>query len=218
MPLSEEAKEKAKVTRKKNYEARKAAGLCTTCGKAAETGKALCAMCASKSTGSQRRYYRNKAAGLCRSCGKDAGGKSYCEDCTVRVKKNAKVHYEKSKEAGSCHCCGKPSDGKVQCAECRVKNSDGNKVRYQQLRDEVFAAYGGYKCVGCGYTTPEALQIDHINGGGNEHRREIGIGKLYSWLKHEGFPTGFRVLCSNCNTLAARGLPFPNQSKEPTNG
>jgi len=58
-------------------------------------------------------------------------------------------------------------------------------------------AYGG-KCACCGFDQPNALVIDHINGGGNKHRKEIGP-LLYRWLKEQGYPSGFQVLCANCN-------------------
>lgn len=48
--------------------------------------------------------------------------------------------------------------------------------------------------------------MDHIDGAGREHRREIGQGAnaLYRWLAKNGYPDGFRVLCHNCNS--ARGF------------
>jgi hypothetical protein len=46
------------------------------------------------------------------------------------------------------------------------------------------------------------LAIDHIKGGGSKHRKEVR--HLYSWLRREGFPSGFRILCHNCNL--ARGV------------
>jgi hypothetical protein len=46
--------------------------------------------------------------------------------------------------------------------------------------------------------TPEFLTMDHINGGGNQHRKKIKES-IYRWLYHNNFPSGFRVLCANCN-------------------
>jgi hypothetical protein len=69
-----------------------------------------------------------------------------------------------------------------------------------KLRKEVIDHYGS-ECVCCGETIREFLSIDHINGGGNAHRKEIkasGIN-LYRWLKRNDYPKGFRVLCMNCN-------------------
>lgn len=81
------------------------------------------------------------------------------------------------------------------------------KVYRDAVKDEVFAAYGGYKCVCCGESNKRFLTIDHINNDGHIHRKEInsrgGVG-IYNWLKREGFPPGFQVLCYNCNMGKAR--------------
>lgn len=78
----------------------------------------------------------------------------------------------------------------------------------RQLRQRVLRHYGGMppRCACCGETIVEFLVIDHIDGQGNLHRKEIGrYGEgFYYWLKQHDFPTGFQVLCHNCNM--ARGL------------
>lgn len=71
----------------------------------------------------------------------------------------------------------------------------------RKIKLEVIAAYGG-ECACCGETAPEFLTIDHIDGGGKAHRRELaGYGRaIYRWLKAQGFPQdGFQLLCWNCN-------------------
>lgn len=74
-----------------------------------------------------------------------------------------------------------------------------------KLRDETFAAYGGYVCACCGETAPKFLTIDHINNDGAKFRREtlgnrwLGGYHTYRWLKANGFPQGdLQVLCMNC--------------------
>jgi hypothetical protein len=74
------------------------------------------------------------------------------------------------------------------------------------------------ECKCCKEQMFEFLQIDHINNDGANHRRELnmtqgdptqmdkegrkssmgGTGFIY-WLKKNGFPEGFQVLCANCN-------------------
>jgi hypothetical protein len=58
--------------------------------------------------------------------------------------------------------------------------------------------YGG-KCACCGEERREFLSIDHINGGGAKHRKEIHRASLYFWLIKNNFPDAFRILCHNCN-------------------
>jgi hypothetical protein len=67
---------------------------------------------------------------------------------------------------------------------------------------KVFEHYGN-KCVLCGQDNKDFLTIDHINGGGNEHRKEVG-SNIYYWLVKNDFPEGFRVLCYNCNCIAIK--------------
>jgi len=78
--------------------------------------------------------------------------------------------------------------------------AERERLRYQAYRDIVIRAYGGH-CACCGETEPMFLEIDHINGGGNAHRRKIGRSSkaTYYWLIKHDFPDGFQVLCSNCN-------------------
>lgn len=65
-------------------------------------------------------------------------------------------------------------------------------------RKIVIARYGG-KCSCCGEDRYEFLAIDHTDGGGNEHRKEVGPQRIAAWLIQQGFPGGFRILCHNCN-------------------
>jgi len=70
----------------------------------------------------------------------------------------------------------------------------------QRLKMEVINAYGG-KCCLCGENHWEFLTIDHINGGGNKHRKQVGSGAVfYTLLKQLGWPKDeYRLLCANCN-------------------
>ena len=59
---------------------------------------------------------------------------------------------------------------------------------------------GTCECVHCGYSDIRALQIDHIHGGGEAHRRGIKQD-FYVWLIKNDFPNGFQVLCANCQQI-----------------
>lgn len=87
----------------------------------------------------------------------------------------------------------------------RDKNKESvdakRKERVWNLKIEVWGHYGG-KCECCGANNKEFLTIDHINGGGTKHRKELrasGSQHIYSWLKRNNYPEGYRVLCMNCN-------------------
>lgn len=80
----------------------------------------------------------------------------------------------------------------------RSKQKETVRKRRAERRALVLEHYGSC-CACCGETEPLFLTIDHIDGSGNEHRREIGKTDMWLWLLRQGFPDGFRILCYNCN-------------------
>ena len=83
-----------------------------------------------------------------------------------------------------------------------------------EYRNKVLAHYGG-KCTCCDENTPVFLAIDHINGGGNKHKREIKRGGegFYRWIVKNNFPKGFQILCHNCNQAKHILGHCPHQGK-----
>lgn len=74
------------------------------------------------------------------------------------------------------------------------------------------AAYGG-SCACCGEVELAFLSLDHINGDGHLHRKEVGYGQaVWLDLRRQGFPQeGFRVLCMNCQFGVRRVEGCPHQ-------
>lgn len=72
-----------------------------------------------------------------------------------------------------------------------------------KLKLEVLTHYsrGTPQCKCCGVTELIFLTIDHIKEDGSEHRRKLNgkATKMARWLRDNHFPTGFQVLCFNCN-------------------
>ena len=89
-----------------------------------------------------------------------------------------------------------------EVAALRKAESDKTKRLQAACRDQVFAAYGGYKCNCCGESEQLFLSIDHIDNNGAEERRSGKYGGsgtgFYQWLRKSGFPSGYQVLCMNC--------------------
>lgn len=132
----------------------------------------------------------------------------------------------KRKSLSSFYACNRNDDGlQSYCRKCSseaalAKGSDG--VGYTQryarrVRLEVLCHYSADPpfCACCRESQYEFLSIDHIDGGGAQHRKEIGSG-LYAWLRRNGFPKGFRVLCHSCNqSIGAYGYcPHEKTSDE----
>lgn len=102
----------------------------------------------------------------------------------------------------------------VECKDCikarmaKIYKRSPTKIaaasrRYQQkIRKEVLNHYG-HACACCGESRYEFLAIDHINGGGVRHKKEV-LGAVHKslaiWLRANNYPPGFRLLCHNCNS------------------
>lgn len=84
----------------------------------------------------------------------------------------------------------------------------------RKLRQKAVDAYGG-KCTCCGETRFEFLCIDHVHGGGNEHRKTVQSGTpLLHWLQKRNYPDGFQLLCSNCNSARGRFGRCPHEDED----
>lgn len=71
--------------------------------------------------------------------------------------------------------------------------------RYKMIVLEYYSGTKIPECKCCREMNLEFLTIDHINGGGNEHRKTMRGQNFYSYLIKNNFPEGYRVLCMNCN-------------------
>lgn len=86
------------------------------------------------------------------------------------------------------------------------QNRKQTKRAAERRRYEILCHYSKSNppvCANCGENHIEFLEIDHINGGGRQHKREIG-GNLFAWLRKNNLPEGFQVLCANCNAKKAK--------------
>ncbi len=98
-----------------------------------------------------------------------------------------------------CHNCNQRKQSTMI-----VQLPTGPNARYARFRSKLKASVIAHysptsSCACCGESDPIILSMDHINGGGNVHRRETGHLNLFVWLKKNKFPSGLRVLCHNCN-------------------
>ena len=104
-----------------------------------------------------------------------------------KVKARTKKYYKENKS-------------KILTQKERISNY--SKKYSQKLKYEIieYYSYGSIECKCCREKEYDFLTLDHINGGGAKHRREVGVGIAYwLWLKRNNFPNGYQVLCMNCN-------------------
>lgn len=112
-----------------------------------------------------------------------------CPDCKVTLP------FKEFNKDGS-----RASGYNTYCSNC---NKAYHKKYNQKIRRKVLEAYGGSNpsCKCCGESTYAFLVLDHANGGGTTQRKTMKLGGtgMYQWIIRNNFPSGFRVLCANCN-------------------
>jgi hypothetical protein len=154
---------------------------------------------------------------VCKKCGSKeyyscAGGKVLkCKPCQ---KSTRKAKYYKDPQRSKDNVMAWRKANPERSREIQRKYWERNPERYAELlsgrkreRSELRVrvlrhhAGGDPSCACCGERETRFLVVDHTEGGGNKHRKEIGrVGThFYKWLLENEFPPGFRVLCHNCN-------------------
>lgn len=135
------------------------------------------------------------------------GLEHYCKRCRADKGSTRRKTHEAN---GLCHCGRASEEGFKTCNLCRVRRQtwgSNNRDYIQEtglawrikVREQVLNHYGTI-CACCYENQQEFLTIDHIKGGGNQHRKEVGSGPaFYSWLIKQNFPEGYQTLCYNCN-------------------
>jgi len=143
----------------------------------------------------------------------------------ARIK--AKLRYVKHKEEVRARNKKWDDAHKEQLDKYHLQYYQDNKEKIKRqgkeyrdrVRKKVFDYYGN-KCACCGESEQKFLTIDHINGGGNIHRKKLGKSGfvMYKWLVKNDFPDGFQLLCYNCNCAKGFWGECPHQScKEKVN-
>jgi len=128
----------------------------------------------------------------------------YKEDRNAQCRRHRAKNVEKFREKDRLYRLNNPLICKIRVREAQVKK-----------RMLVLNHYG-CKCQwpeGCDVTDPDMLQVDHINGGGNKHRKEINK-IFFNWLIDNDFPPGFRLLCANHNVKHRSNLQREKRERE----
>lgn len=125
------------------------------------------------------------------------GLRSECKVCT-RVRNKSRYH--EVLKADHAYKERVSNYGKVWYQQNAESVNARNRRNDRALREACLAAYGG-KCECCGETRFEFLALHHRDGGGSQHRKDVG-SKMARWLAKNSFPQNLNigVLCHNCNT------------------
>lgn len=132
-----------------------------------------------------------------------------CKTCRVVKLKTEFTHVNVKGRAGwdrgVCNICYNKGQRQRFSGVYKERHKQIQKNYKDKVRKQLHDAYGN-KCACCSESTPEFLELDHINGGGNQHRKKEKRD-LYSVAREEGYPKDkYRLLCSNCNhSLGIKG-------------
>jgi len=76
------------------------------------------------------------------------------------------------------------------------------RQHYNEVRIRALHAVGGLdlRCK-CGYDDVRALQIDHVNGGGNAEFKAFPGAAFYYKVLRDLDKSKYQVLCANCNVI-----------------
>lgn len=96
------------------------------------------------------------------------------------------------------HRAKKRKDGlRVTCIDCE---SLIWKARTESLKEQIYKKLG-YVCCRCGFADKRALQIDHINGGGNQDHAETKNHQKFLKKVIADTQGLYQILCANCNWI-----------------
>lgn len=160
---------------------------------------------------------RKLASGLCRQCMRPRPPKrQMCARCHKMALEAKQARKEKRIEQGLCILCGKPKGKRrlklVHCNRCAELACARTTNHRERARAAALRHYGT-ACACCGESEPVFLTFDHVGGGGAAHRRkDLGARNMGAWLVRHNFPSGFRVLCWNCNLATRYGDPCPHSA------
>ena len=160
--------------------------------------KNKCSKCGMELTKQNWRGYDKKHyAYICSSCRREIDRKRYLVN-RKRILRLNRIWRSKNKERIK-------YTNKIWSRKNQHRRNILMKERFYKLKVEVFRHYSPKLiCQKCGFLDTRALSIDHIKGGGNKKRKRLGLKSgrdFYIWLKKKGFPSGFQVLCMNCQWI-----------------
>lgn len=149
---------------------------------------------------------------LCTLCGRNEIYKHSRSWCRLCINKHCALWRQRNPD-------------KVRRAKAKYLGRNAKVVRERQLlyrkkrRLKVLRYYGKdgeLICECCKEKRLEFLCIDHTNGGGNKHRKLMGTPNgsgIYQWIIKNDFPSGFRILCYNCNNSYGHYNYCPHQNE-----
>ena len=116
------------------------------------------------------------------------------------TKKWAKEHPDKRREYRRKEYLKAKMDKNLMKKRIKIK-----KDWELRLKIEVLSHYSNNKieCQKCGTNDVRILVLNHERGGGSRDRKQLNKYGMafYNYLKRQNYPSGFNVLCRNCDWI-----------------
>lgn len=94
----------------------------------------------------------------------------------------------------------------------QIMRKDAYKRYKENLWNDLLCAYGNF-CLCCKEGNQAYLTIEHLNGDGSIHRKQLTKGKhggggtkTYADLRRRGWPKGYGIMCANCQLARHRKI------------
>jgi len=82
----------------------------------------------------------------------------------------------------------------------KIRENDRKRNAAFKLKVFIHYSHGTLKCNCCGEMTFGFLTLDHINNDGHRQRKKgLNSTGLMPYLIKNNYPSGFQILCYNCN-------------------
>jgi len=146
----------------------------------------------------RREFYRTY--GKCKACMLAAKRKRYHEEPEFRAKVlgQAREYFKASPEKFREYSRRRGKDPVFRERRRIYLKQWRRSKRYEALCH--YSKLDHPACACCGEELLEFLCLDHVRGGGGQHRAKSRYrGEIFHELRIEGYPEGYRVLCCNCN-------------------
>lgn len=83
------------------------------------------------------------------------------------------------------------------CVECSHVAQRASRIK---IRTELLTVLGSV-CGHCGFSDSRALEVDHVSGGGREHRQTIPAHSRRFVVEVAAHPDDYQLLCGNCHRI-----------------
>lgn len=141
-------------------------------------------------------YLKNKKLCLARST-------RYYKKNVNKIKLYSKNRYTELKNSDPNFLNKMNKRSKKSYRKFQDKRLSWQKQHHKKIRIELLSFLGICECARCGFKDWRALQVDHIEGGGNEARRQGNVStnpRQYLEVIKKNLEQ-YQVLCANCNWI-----------------